>query len=275
MQKIYTKITGRFVGNEIVLDTEEYICYDGLVDKCCGASAAQNAAQTAQASAYTQMTQQATQVFGSDSSVFQNLQQTFQPTIAAGPSQQGFSAAEQSSLNSQAITNGGIAARNAKQATGEAVAAQGGGNNAALQSGVDTGIEAQVNESAAENTANQLGTIQNANYAQGNQNYNNAVAGLAGSTNAFNSANAAGSAATGAGVASANTANQIATQNNSWMQAVSGALGGVGAAALGVATGGGSTALQGGLQAAQQVASDAGGVDVSGSSGLTGLIGEE
>lgn len=223
--RIYTKITWDIATG--ALDSEEHFEYDGEITLLCGATAAQTQAQQAQAAAYTQMTQQAQQVFGAGSQVFQNLQNTFQPTIAKGPSQEGFSEAEKSALNSQAITNGGIAARNAKQATGEAVAAQGGGNNAGLQSGVDTGIEAQVNESAAENTANNLNTIQLNNYATGRQNYQQAVAGEAGSVSAFNPATGAGSAATGAGEASANTANQIATQNQSWVQAVTGALGGV------------------------------------------------
>lgn len=223
--KIYTRITFDIATGSI--DSFDAYEYNGPIAHLCGASSAQNQAQQAQAAAYTQMTQQAQQVFGASSQVFQQLQATFAPTVAAGPNQQGFSQAEQSALNSQAITEGGIAARNAKQATGEAVAAQGGGNNAALQSGVDTGIEAQVNESAAENTANNLNTIQLNNYATGRQNYNNAVAGLAGSTNAFNPASTAGNAATRAGEASANTANQIASQNNSWIQAVTGAVGGI------------------------------------------------
>lgn len=235
--KIYTKIVWSLTPDGMVLDSEESFLYDGKIDKLCGATAAQTSTQAAQANAYTQMTQQAQQIFGADNSVFQSLQSTFAPTIAAGPSQQGFSAGEVSNLNSQAITENGTAARNAKQATGEAVAAQGGGNNAALQSGVDTGIEANINASSANNTANELGQIQQADYTQGNTNYNNAVGGLAAATNTFNSASTAGSAATGAGVASSNTANEIAQQNNSWMQAVSGALGGVASAATGGLTG--------------------------------------
>lgn len=252
--KIYTRIIGHFNGAETVVDTLDVSEYDGEIALLCGATSAQTQAQQAQAAAYTQMTQQAQQVFGAGSQVFQNLQNTFQPTIAKGPSQEGFSEAEKSALNSQAITNGGIAARNAKQATGEAVAAQGGGNNPALQSGVNTGIEAQVNESAAENTATNLNTINLNNYATGRQNYENAVAGEAGSVAAFNPATGAGSAATGAGEASANTANQIATQNQSWVQAVTGALGGVAGSfvggGLGKLVGGGSGSTGGSISTA-------------------------
>jgi hypothetical protein len=227
MKKIYTKIVWNLTDDGMVLDNEEFYLYNGECELMCGATAAQNSAQAAQASAYTQMTQQASQVFGSSSQVFNQLQSTFAPTVAAGPSQQGFSAQEVSNLDSEAVTQGGVAARNAQQAAGESIAAQGGGNEAALQNGTNAGVKANIDVSAAENTANNLATITQANYNQGNQNYNNAVAGLAGSTNVFNPASTAGNAATGAGTASANTANQIASQDQSWVQAVTGALGGV------------------------------------------------
>lgn len=225
MKKIYTSITWDIETGAI--DKEEFFWYSGNCELACGASGAQNAAQAAQASAYTQMTQQASQVFGSSSQVFNQLQSTFAPTVAAGPSQQGFSAQEVGNLNSEAVTQGGVAARNAQQAAGESIAAQGGGNEAALQNGTNAGVKANIDVSAAENTANNLATITQNNYTQGNANYNQAVQGLAGSTNVFNPATSAGTAATGAGVASANTANQIASQNQSWVQAVTGALGGV------------------------------------------------
>lgn len=232
---VYTKITGRFVGTDIIIDKTESFVYDGNVAECCGASSQQNQAQAAQAAAYTAMTQQAQQVFGASSQVFKQLQSTFAPTVAAGPSQQGFSAAEDANLRSQAITQSGIAARNAKQSVDQSIAAQGGGNNPALTSGTNTGIDLAVANAASQNTANQLGQITEANYATGRQNYDTAVAGLTGSTNVFNPASTAGNAATGAGEASASTANQIASQNNSWVQAVTGALGGI---AGSVATGG-------------------------------------
>lgn len=233
--RIYTKITGHFDSDRLIIDSVDTLDYIGEVALLCGATTAQNQAQVAQASAYTTMTQQAQQVFGNDSSVFKNLQSTFAPTVAAGPNQEGFSAAEKSNLNSQAITNNGQAYKNAKAAVGESIAAQGGGNNAALQSGVNAGVDANLAISSANNTANDLGQINEADYQTGRQNYDNATAGLLNSTNSFSSATAAGGAATGAGTASADTANQIASSDNSWIQSVTGALGGVAGA---VATGG-------------------------------------
>lgn len=255
--KIYTKLVLQWNegADKYLPVVEESYEYDGPVALCCGATGAQNTIQTGQMNAYTQMNQQAQAVFGQDSQVFNQLQSTFAPTVAAGPSQQGFSPTENANLQSQAITESGQAYKSAKSAVGEAVAAQGGGNNAALTSGTNTGIDINVADSAAANTANQLGQITQANYQTGRQNYDTAVAGLAGSTNVFNSATNAGNAATGAGSAASTTANQIATQNNSWIQSVTGALGGVAGAAVGdIGSGGGGG---GALQNLQSIASNA------------------
>lgn len=223
--KIYTSITWDIETGRV--DKEESFVYHGKIDLLCGATAAQNQAQQAQATFYTQATQQASQVFGAGSQVFQQLQSTFAPTVAAGPSQQGFSPAELANQNSQAITNNGIATRNAQQAAGESIAAAGGGNNSALQSGQSAGVKANIDIAGAENTANALSTITANNYATGRANYNTAVAGLEGAPGVFSPSTGATSAATGAGEASANTANQIAQAANSPWQAALGALGGV------------------------------------------------
>lgn len=223
--KIYTSITWDIETGAI--DSEEFFWYDGLLELACGASDSQTAAQTAQASFFTTATTQAAQAFGAGSQVFNQLQSTFAPTVAAGPNQQGFSPAELSNLNSETITQGGVAARNAEQAAGEQIAAQGGGNIAGLTSGTNAGVKANIDISAAENTANNLSAITASNYATGRQNYDTAVAGLEQAPGVFSTSTGATSAATGAGVASANTANEIASQNNSWVQAVTGALGGV------------------------------------------------
>lgn len=228
MTRIYTRI--QYSWNEdgqLVVDNFDAYDYDGPVALCCGASQAQGQIQNQQVSAYTQMTQQAQAVFGQDSQVFNQLQSTFAPTVAAGPSQQGFSPTENANLQSQAVSQNGQAYKNAKSAVGNATASEGGGNNAALQSGVTTGTNLNVANAAASNTANELGQITEANYQTGRQNYDTAVQGLAGSTNVFNSATEAGNAATGAGGAASTTANQVATQDNSWIQSVTGALGGI------------------------------------------------
>lgn len=225
MQKIYTKITWDIATG--ALDSEEFFWYDGKIALLCGATQAQTANQQAEANFYTQATQQASQVFGASSQVFQQLQSTFAPTVAAGPSQEGFSAAELANQRSQAITNNGVATRNAEQAAGESIAAQGGGNNPALQSGTNAGVKANIDIEGADNTANALSQITANDYATGRANYDTAVSGLEGSSAVFNPSTSATGAATGAGTAAGDEANQIAASANSPWQAALGALGGV------------------------------------------------
>ncbi len=235
--KIYSKLVYQWDGSNYVLDKSQVICYDvdTPIALCCGASQQQKDAQQQQAAFATQAMQQATQVFGNSSKVFNDLVNTFAPTVAAGPSQEGFSAAEKAALQSQAITNSGVAYRNARQAVGEAQSAVGGGNTGDTSSGANIGVNMGLANSAAANTADQLNQINLQNYQVGRENYKEATAGMQGTPNVFNPATSAGGLTVNAGQASANTANQIASQNNSWVQAVTGALGGI---AGSVATGG-------------------------------------
>lgn len=230
--KIHTKLIAHWDGSRYVLESLETLDYDGIIDSCCGATAAQTSAQQQQSAFSQQLSQQATQVFGNSSSVFNDLVSTFAPTVAAGPNQQGFSAAENANLQSQAITSSGQAYQNAKQAVGEAQSAQGGGNTGDVSTGSTTGTDLGIATSAAQNTANELGQINEANYQTGRQNYDTAVSGLEQAPNVFNASTSLDNATTGSQEGAANTANQIATQNNSWVQAVTGALGGIAGATI-------------------------------------------
>ncbi len=229
--KIYTHLV--FDIDTLSVVESEWYEYDGSVALCCGATAAQTQAQQGQADLFSQMTNQAQSVFGSSSQVFQQLQKTFAPIVAAGPSQQGFSPAEASNLQSAAITNTGQAYKNAKEATGNAEDAVGGGNTGDVTSGSRTATDLGIADSAAQQTSGELNQINEANYQTGRQNFDNATKTLESAPDVFNPATSAGSAAIGAGSASANTANNIAASNNSWMQVVGGVLGGVGGAVAG------------------------------------------
>lgn len=237
--KIYTSITWDIETGAI--DKEEFFLYDGEVALLCGATKAQTDNQAAQASFYTQATQQAGQVFGDSSQVYQQLQNTFAPTVAAGPSQEGYSPAELADQRSQAITNNGVATRNAEQAAGESIAAEGGGNVAGLTSGTNAGVKANIDIAGANNTANSLSQITQNDYATGRANYDTAVAGLSGAPSTFNAATSATGTAVGAGTSAGNQANQVAAAANSPWQAALGALGG----AVGSFASGGLTNLIG------------------------------
>lgn len=217
----------------ILEDECESFEYEGTLALCCGSTAAQTAALNNQTSLTSQMTSQAATEFGNASTVYNDLVNSLSPTVAAGPNQQGFSAAETSAMNSQAITNAGASYKNAKAATGDALASQSGGNNAATTTGTTAGIDANLASSAANNTANQLNQITQENYTAGRQNYDAAVSGLSGAANVFNPANSAGNDANAAAEGESNEANSIAASNTSVLQAVTGALGAVAGQAAG------------------------------------------
>lgn len=229
--KIYTKITMRWDGHRYITVSSEDGWYEGPVALCCGATAAQNQALGQQTAFAQTMQQQASSVFGNSSQVFKDLVNTFSPTVAAGPSQEGFSAAEKSSLQSAAITNTGQAYRNAAQAVGQAQAAQGGGNTPDVTGGAKVGTDLGLATSAAAQTSGELNQINQADYQTGRENYDFAAKELSGSTGAFNPATGMSGAADNALSNESKTANDIATMDNSWVQSVTGALGGVAASA--------------------------------------------
>lgn len=197
----------------------------------CGASSEQKSIEKQQAGLLNQMTQQAQQVFGDSSAVFNDLRDSFAPVVAAGPNQRGFSLPEESALKSGAITNTGQAYRNASQAVREANAAVGGGNEY-LPGGAEIGRNVEVANKFAERTADALNKIDVSNYETGRENYFEAAKGLAGATDVFNPATGAGNTAINAGQAASETADKIAQENNSWVSAVTGTLGGIGGAVM-------------------------------------------
>ena len=261
--RIIIKAVYEWDGFHYIKTAEKWFDYFGPVELACGASAAQNQIGQSQQNFATQLQTQATSVFGNASSVFNNLMSSLQPTVAAGPSQQGFSPQELSNLNSEAITQSGQSYQNEKAAVGNAMSAEGGGNSA-LPSGAQVGANLGLAENAGNQTASELAGITQANYAQGNANYNTALTGEQNATNVYGQAtNAAGAANTGSENA-ANTANQITQANAAPYNAIIGALGGV----AGVATGGLSNMLMGGLQGGGASASMLSGLNTPGNAGI-------
>ena len=222
--RVTTKITINMVTGE-VLDHQFYE-YDGPVALCCGATGEQKDTYNAQSDLMKQLTNQSQQIFGGSSSVFQDLINSFAPTVAAGPNQKGFSLPEEAALKSGAITNTGEAYKHASQAVRSANAAIGGGNEY-LPGGAEIQANVDVANQGAQQTASALNQIDQANYATGRDNYFKAAEGLTQAPQVFNPSTSAGNSAVGAGSAAADTANQIAAANNSWVQGVTGALGGI------------------------------------------------
>src|SRR5208337_1488296 len=120
--RIFTKLEYHWNGDRYIFDRSESFEYKGLVDKLCGATKQQNQIAQQEQGLATQLTTQSQAVFGASSSVFNSLQSTFAPIIAAGPSQQGFSQQQLANLNSEAITQTGQEYKNEKEAVGNAQA---------------------------------------------------------------------------------------------------------------------------------------------------------
>lgn len=211
-------------GGRFQITYEESAEYDGDMALLCGASGQQNQIEQAQSNFYNTMTQEAQQVFGEDQALFHNLTSTFEPILAKGPNQMGFSDAELNDLTSSAITNTGQNYAHAAKALNEQIAAQGGGNTF-IPSGANNQLREELASSAASQTAQEESQIKEAGYQQGYDEFKEAAAALSGAGNVFNSATGISSSATGAGSAASQTANEIAQEDNSWLGAVGGLLG--------------------------------------------------
>jgi hypothetical protein len=196
----------------------------------CGSTGQQQQISDAQQQMYTTLTNAYNTTFGQDQAITSALTAQFQPILAAGPSQTGFSTGESTSLNTSAAENIAQNYAAAQKATAQVLAARGGGNTM-LPSSVSANLLAQNTNLAAQQRSQAQNTIQQANYAQGYQNWQQA-ANVLGSTASLINPLGYASSATGAGTAAATTANQIASQQNSVWNAAIGALGGVAGSAL-------------------------------------------
>ena len=208
---------------------------------CLGPSKGLTETGAAQGTAYGAATKQAAAEFGASSSVFNDLNKSFAPTVAAGPDQQGWSAAEASAINSQSINTTAAEYKNAATAVREEEAAVGGGT-VALPSGANIASQLALSEAGANQESSELNSNLIANYQQGNANYQFAAKGLDAAPGVFSTANQGTEASTGAGSASATTQNDITQANNSWEQLATAAISGVaGAATAGMMPGGAIT----------------------------------
>lgn len=189
----------------------------------CGASDQQKQIEASQAAFYNELTSEYKTVFGKNQDILGALTKSFEPILAGGINQEGFSKAELANLNSQAVTGTGENYAKAAAALGARQGAEGGGTEF-IPSGAKNQQQLQLAESASQNESNIESNILAADYATGRQNYLDA-AGMLGSVAAGYNPIGFANAATGAGGAAAQTANEITQANNSWMNLVGGALG--------------------------------------------------
>jgi hypothetical protein len=194
---------------------------------CGGANGAQTGLAAQSGNFYTTLQGAYNSQFGQYSGILNNLQNAWTPVLNGGPNQQGFSAAENSTLNSEAINNTATNAEHAEQAANEQVGAEGGGNSF-LPSGAQSEIDANIDTNAENNLSNEQSQITQANYNQGRQNFEAASGALSGVAAADNPTGFAG-AAGGEGNQAFEQQTQISDENNagSWATGLTGALTGI------------------------------------------------
>jgi hypothetical protein len=112
--------------------------------------------------------------YAGQTAILNNITNSIKATIAAGPSQYGFSAQGDAALRTQASEGTAAAYKMARQATGEQIAAIGGGNQF-LPSGTTAQLTAEAaNRAASQEASQQLG-ITSAGWDTGRSNYLNAI----------------------------------------------------------------------------------------------------
>ena len=190
----------------------------------CGASTTLKSLAASATSFAGQVQQQATQIFGSASTVFNNLMGTIQSVVKGGPGQAGWGAAENNAVNSQILNNAAVNARNEKSAVGNAVAAIGGGNTV-NPSGLETAVNLQTAQSVENAKSQQEEQATVANYQQGNQNYNEAVNEEMQLPKVFDASAAADNAAVNANDAATKAQTAVSSANNWWEPIVGAAIG--------------------------------------------------
>ena len=133
---------------------------------CGGPTAAQTQLQDEQAAFYRQAIQESSQTYGEDQQLLAQVQAIYDPILAKGPNQEGFSAEELANLNAQAVEGTATNYSSAAKAVNEKMAAEGGGD-IAIPSGGQLQLQQEVANSAASQESSQENQILEADYQQG------------------------------------------------------------------------------------------------------------
>ena len=140
-----------------------------------GPSRAEKDAAARQTSLAQMLAGYASQQYGEQQGIFNNLTSILNPIAAAGPNQQGFNAAELNALNTNAMnTTAGNYASAARKVGSELA----GGGTSAGPSGVQQQIEGTIAAQGAGQAAQEENQIQLENYNVGRENWQNAMEGL-------------------------------------------------------------------------------------------------
>lgn len=180
------------------------------------------------------MTEQFQKFAGDNSAILSELTQNLTPIQTAGPSQFGFSPAEEAALRTGTAEQ--LSAANSQVAN----AVRGSmANKGTLPSGSENAIIGALAQEGAVKEAEAQSAITTKGYDIGRQNWEFATEGLMKAPGELESpVTGAGSAATGAASAEEKGAQDITAANQAWMQPVGALLGGVTGGLLKMGTGG-------------------------------------
>lgn len=219
------------------LISEEGFDYIGPIADCKGASKDEKAMATSQRAFYTTLTESYKTQFAGQASILNALQAAWEPILAAGPGQEGFTPAQKTALLTQATEGTAAEFQKAKIATKGEMATRGGGTER-LPSGYDEKVLRDITSAEAATQAGQRLGIQQASWERGYQNWLGATSALSGTASIYQPVGFAGEATLAGKLASESTK----TASRSGWAATGGALGGIAAAfagGLGEAVGGG------------------------------------
>ncbi len=187
----------------------------------------------AQLAAYKQAADLTAKQYENQQAIFAPMVTQFQSIFAKGPNQTGFSTPELDRLNSQAVEGTAENYQAAAKSVNESIAAEGGGDNP-LPSGGQIQLKQQVANSAAQEESSQENQINEADYSQGYNEWENAGSGLQ-AISAGENPLGYQAGETSSGEAAGNTASAIASEDNSWINAAIGAAGSAAGLASGAA----------------------------------------
>jgi hypothetical protein len=193
----------------------------------CGPTSAQTSALNQQTSLQATLQQEAETTYGEDQGILSQLKATYEPIVAAGPNQEGYSPEELAALNTQSTEGTAQNYAEASRAVGESQAAQGGGNAPGITSGVNAQQNEQLAASAAQEQSKEQTGITTADYQQGYKEFQDATGALLGTSGQLNPLGYSGQDQT-AITGESNEANTLAAQQSSWVAPVLGAAGAIG-----------------------------------------------
>lgn len=195
----------------------------------CGATDAQVQLGGEEMQAYKEAQQLTQEQYSNQQAILSKLTPQFESIFAQGPNQEGYSQPEEDTINSQVLEGTATNYKQAATAVNEEQAAEGGGN-IPLPTGEQVAERERVAESAAQEQSQEQTQVKEAGYQQGYKQYLDAASGLEGVAGEENPLGYE-SAATSSGTAAADTENQIASEQNSWVNAAIGAASAVSTAA--------------------------------------------